>query len=125
MNGSTAEIFIDGTSALKKTVWQAQNNQPRIIPFPRRECATEHLSCTRSEETAASRNRTKNRAARISRTHGVLNCLSRILNASEMFCSLKREDARGVLYNVFSRWNIWTLAAASFVVAVMALGFGA
>ena len=125
MNGNAAQIFIDGTSALNSNVWQVGNKQSRIITFPRRGYEAERISRTRSEEERASRNRAQEHAVRNNRTHGILNSLTRILNASEMFCSLMREDARGVLYNVFSRRSVWTLAAASFVVAVMAIGFGA
>ena len=48
-----------------------------------------------------------------------------ILFSSEMYCSLKFEDAKGCPYNAFDNRTIAVLASASIVLGIASLALGA
>lgn len=47
--------------------------------------------------------------------------IARIADSSEMICSLKYEDVRGIPYNAFTREGIAALTAASSFFAILSI----
>lgn len=110
MAGYATKFLYDGTAAMKP-VPDARHATPRIIAFPAKDY-TQH--------------RRANEAAGIGGLRERLFAWTRnCLLASEMFCSLAHEDARGVAYLLFSKANITALVLASFIVAAVSIAYGA
>ncbi|MBR0404288.1 MAG: hypothetical protein IJI68_03655 [Eggerthellaceae bacterium] len=110
MAGYATNFPYDGTAAMKP-VPGAGHATPKIIAFP-------------------SKGNSRNRRGNVSpESLGLRECflawMRNCLFGSEMFCSLVREDARGVAYKLFSNANIATLAIIGFVVAALSIVYGA
>ncbi len=111
---NTATFTVDGTAALKMDASSAAPKTAHIIAFPR------------IAETTTPANRREGLSTKVRRAFESLhNAVRRVLESSEMYCSLKFEDFRGVAYGVFSKANIKTLTVLSSIVAVLAIAFGA
>ena len=112
MKRNLNQFYVTGTSALKLYESKpAHATTARIVKLPR----IERVDAKR--ERTASHARTSNGTSRSSR-------LKKILDASEMYCSLITEDFRGCSYNLFSKQNVQVLAAAGSAIAVISLFFG-
>ena len=101
---------IDGTSALKVDHCPQRTQTATIIDFP------------------GIRQRTHSRRDRMpaSTPIGVAKARMRgILETSEMYCSLKFEDARGFQYNRFNAKGIAFLSSATALIAIVAIVAGA
>ena len=110
MAGYATKFPYDGTAAMKP-VPDARHATSKIIAFP-------------SKDTA--RHRPVNKASGFDGLRERLFSWTRnCLHASEMFCSLAREDARGVAYMLFSKANVSALAIAGFIVAALSIAYGA
>jgi len=110
MAGYVTNLPLDGTAAMKPFP-NADNTHPRIIAFPSRNRPQLHDEKNAHDVSSVS--------ARVS------SWLRGCLLSSEMYCSLLREDARGVAYKLFSKHNLGTLMLVSFVVAVLSIAYGA
>ena len=110
MAGYATNFPFDGTAAMKP-IGKVGTANAKIIAFP-----TETGERSYRENDARGFKALRNR---------VFAWVRSCLLASEMFCSLKWEDARGVAYKLFSNANIGALAFASFVVAVLSIAYGA
>ncbi len=111
MGNWNANYYSDGSCALEMP---ARYDSPRDARF-RAFAGTEPK---RSNEAKTMRPRRPVEAHEQSR-------LQSILDASEMFCSLKTEDSRGCRFNQFSYGQATFLAGASSLIAIVALILGA
>jgi len=110
MNERIMDCSVDGTVALKPVVAE-RTHTARIIEFP-----------SRNAETAGHINTYDQNPSQL---QAIRNRVTGVLYASEMYCSLVFEDARGVLYDMFSRNDVRILSVASCAVAVLSIAFGA
>ena len=110
MAGYATKFPYDGTAAMKP-VPDARHATSNIIAFPLQD-ASQHRRGNRASGFGGLRER-------------ILAWTRNWLLASEMFCSLAREDARGVAYMLFSKANVSALAIAGFIVAALSIAYGA
>ena len=96
---------VNGTAALKPSGRTNGPRQARVIAFPHNKAHS--ASAVKAPASGKLRMRIWN-----------------ALLASEMYCSLRNEDARGVLYGMFTRGNMLALSMAGFAIAVLAIAFG-
>ncbi len=118
MSENTARFLTNGTSALDSSV-SYRRDIATIIQFPRRECRIVRPFDARQTQLATSIKQ-HNTVADSIRSH-----VKDVLEASEMYCSMKYEDVRGCAYRVFTRASIGTLVFSGSVIAAVALFFGA
>ena len=110
MAGYATNFPYDGTAAMKP-VPGAGHATPKIIAFP-----SKGNSQHRRENASTSS---------LGLCERFLAWVRNCLFGSEMFCSLAREDARGVAYKLFSKANVGAMAIAGFVVAALSIAYGA
>lgn len=110
MAGYATKFPYDGTAAMKP-VPDARHETTRIIAFPAKNNAP-HFTGNSSSGFGGLRER-------------IYAWMRNCLLGSEMFCSLAREDARGVAYMIFSKANISALAIVGFIVAALSIAYGA
>ena len=110
MAGYATNLPLDGTAAMKP-ITNTGYAHPRIISFP---------STNRPQSYSEKKGR-----GLCSMSTRVSSKLRNCLLSSEMYCSLMREDARGVAYKLFSKHNIGALMLVSFLVAVFSIAYGA
>ena len=113
MGERNMELYVDGTSALKLSGFELAVHEPNIIPFDSRAAKT--AGPQRESDTGKHKSPRRNAG----------DALRHVLDASEMYCSLRYEDARGCPYDLFTKHNIAALAAGSTVLGVISLVFGA
>ena len=105
MNEMKAYFMVDGTAALD----QDQCSRERmaiIIPFPGKQDGREARNVSDKP------------------FRQIKGSLKRVLESSEMFCSLKFEDIGGCAYGMFTRAGVRALTVSCSVVAVASLIFG-
>ena len=110
MSGRNSALRIEGTAALKAQACPAANAGSIIIPFPGILRNSPATGIGNSLESIASR--IKERALGI-------------LEASEMYCSLRFEDYRGCQYGIFTKKGVAVLSLALSMVAVVSVILGA
>ena len=111
MNERMMRFPVDGTAALSASIQPKNAHTARIIEF--------------SVQAQNNRDGLRNDETNPKATDTFMTRIRTLVLASEMYCSLVLEDARGVAYNLFSKKAISALAAACFVVATFAIAFGA
>ena len=111
MSKLNANYYTNGTCALEMP---ARYKDPRNARFRAFAGAESHRRETKSIERSHRTQHVKNQSR-----------LQSVLEGSEMFCSLKTEDARGCRFDQFSYGQATFLAGASSVVAIVALLLGA
>ncbi|MBQ9041941.1 MAG: hypothetical protein IJ111_03920 [Eggerthellaceae bacterium] len=104
--------YTNGTAALKMPRWAETAEDAKIIMFPTRNSApaVHNVRAHAQEKPAAER---KTATAK------------RILESSEMYCSLKLESMLGCPYNLFTKQGIAILSACSGAIAIVSLILGA
>lgn len=113
MNQNSKQFYVAGTSALKlNEIEAAIPTTARIVKLP----CIERVDENRGKKPAH---------AKRAQAHSHEKHLKKILDSSEMYCSLITEDFKGCSYNLFSRQNIQLLAVAGTAIAVISLVFGA
>lgn len=110
MAGYTTNFFNDGTAAMKP-VTNVGHVSPKVIVFP--------------DYASTKGNRSETRRGSLTLRERISSWIRDSLLASEMFCSLKLEDARGVSFQLFSKANVGVLAFACFVIATLSIAYGA
>lgn len=110
MAGYATNFFNDGTAAMKP-VTNAGHARPNIIALPS-DARFQSDHCGTRQGSVSLRKR-------------ISSWARGSLLASEMFCSLKLEDARGVSFQLFSTANVGALVFACFVIAVLSIAYGA
>ena len=114
MSARNSVSFVNGTSALKMPRFVEEEDQAKIIVFPSRQAQIQdfpHDEAAREDERPALEAKASEVAKRI----------QRVLESSEMYCSLRLESMSGCPYNLFSRESIVALAAGSSLVGIIAL----
>ena len=113
MGERNASKYTNGTAALKMPRWAESPDDAKIIAFP----SSRMVTCTAHAAT-----REPKRAARHAKPSGRVQ---RILESSEMYCSLKLESMGGCPYNLFTKRGIATLSAGASAIAIVSLILGA
>ena len=112
MTRNLKQFYVAGTSALKLYEYEpAQVSTARIVKLPCIERVDDPEGRASAPKKVADANSRQQR-------------LKSILDASEMYCSLKTEDFRGCRYNLFSKNNVQLLATAGSAIAIISLIFG-
>lgn len=104
--------YTNGTSALKMPRWAETADDAKIIMFPGR-------------QTVAMQRKPAAHVQRKAAEAQPASTLKRILESSEMFCSLRSESMMGCPYNLFSKQGIAALSTGAAVIAAISLAFGA
>lgn len=107
MRRQKANLFVNGTAALEMRQVENRFGPVRILLFPGQQPAQPRHSRESLRRPAQTRFR------------------SRVLDASEMCCSLRYEDMGGCPYHVFTSWQIAAFSACSSAIAAIALLLGA
>ena len=110
MTTIATKFLLDGTAALRPKAADSLRAKPNVVVLPCK--GSYERSCNQHNMPIPFRKRLQ-------------SWVSSTLNASEMFCSLKFEDMRGVVYGLFSKKDIRILCFASFTIAALAIAFGA
>ena len=110
MRGIGARIYTNGTAALEMREHPQLRREDGIIPFP----------LSREDGNAPLPGFG---AAPLVQT--LKSELDRILEGSEMYCSLKLEDFRGCPYGVFTKRGVAVLSSASALLAIISILTGA
>lgn len=110
INSKVMRFDVEGTSALKSQAFPSPKADAAIIPFPNSVREGQDFNLARFLSPLVARTRRK--------------ALS-VLEASEMYCSLRFEDFRGCAYGIFNRKGICALTLATSAMAVASLVFGA
>lgn len=103
-------FYIEGTSALKEEAWALPKGETTIIPFPAPACDKHVQRATQPTKSLASLAKQKALA---------------ILEASEMYCSLRLEDFRGCSYGIFTKGGVTMLSFAISAIAIVSVVAGA
>ncbi len=104
--------YTNGTAALKMPRWAETPEDAKIIMFPTRNNApATNTARTHAQERPAAEHKRPT--------------VKRILESSEMYCSLKLESMLGCPYNLFTKQGIAILSACSGAIAVISLALGA
>ena len=115
----TANLYIDGTSALKPALDVHEGHRATIIQFPgnRNHEERQRLQLDGRPSVPTVFEATN----RLSLKH----LLYSVFASSEMLCSLLFEDVRGCPYHLFSRQTIAaaSVAAAVFAIACIVIGY--
>lgn len=112
MARQNANSYLNGTAALKMPRWVQSPDEAAIIAFPSsRKVASEPARVLPDEGREAPPNPTVG--------------LRRLLDSSEMYCSLKFESMRGVPYGLFTQKGIAALSAGAAAIGLASLVLGA
>ena len=108
---SRSVLYANGTAALDIA---AERERPMLL----------HVTAFKggkAEQPAAS---VRIRAAESVR-HGIVRRARSVLESSEMYCSLRYEDYKGVPYHMFTRGGIAALSGAGSLLAILSIVVGA
>ena len=105
-------MYTNGTSALKMPRWVEAPNDAKIIAFPTsRQVASSSLAPAVTGKAPAPK-----------RASGFVR---KVLDSSEMYCSLRYESMKGCPYNVFSERAIAALSLGGALIGIVSLLLGA
>ena len=96
--------YTNGTSALKITRWAESPEDAKIIAFPGLQAVEDRPARNRPEAQGFAR---------------------RVLDSSEMYCSLRYESMRGCPYNLFTEESIAALSLGGALIGIVSLILGA
>ena len=112
----TANLYIDGTSALKLASNEQYGRRAAIIPFP---------SHAKADSRMPQSDDRKNAKRAITHSSTIFERLYHsVFATSEMLCSLLLEDVRGCPYRMFSRRDIALASASAALIAIASIAFG-
>ena len=112
MSKQNVTAYTNGTSALKMPCWENNSAETSIISFPSsRAVAKSPLHARLSEE-------------RLLPTQ-LPSPVKRLIDASEMACSLRFESMGGCPYNMFTKSNIAVLSTGASLIGLISLILGA
>lgn len=111
MSERNATFYTDGTSALNMGLACPQTRQARIIKFEQRNRVQDGelpVKCSMAEKPS----------------NDFTGYIRRILESSEMYCSLKLESFLGCPYRVLSPQNVTCIAVGSTIIGMISLILG-
>ena len=108
---SRSVLYTDGTAALDIA---AVRKHPMLL----------HVTAFRGGKAEPSAASGRVRAADSAR-NGIARRARSVLESSEMYCSLRYEDYRGVPYHMFTRGGIAALSGAGSLLAILSIVVGA
>ncbi len=108
----SANSYVNGTAALEMPRWIERPDEATIIAFP-----SSHRAC---REDGKDRPGAREEGSRNSKSQ-----VRRMLDSSEMYCSLRFESMRGVPYHLFTNKGIAVLSTGAAVMGVVSLILGA
>ena len=111
MKRNSSQYRVEGTSALQPAYVEPVQKVGHILPFPGNSNINTETSVliTKSGSFA----------------YTVKKCIQSALDASEMYCSLRFEDFKGVPYRVFTKRGVAALSVSSAALACIAIIVGA
>lgn len=112
MSKQNAATYTNGTSALKIPPYANSSEQPNIIAFPGLRAQGKQASHARTPEAPK-------------HLHRPRNAFSRMLESSEMYCSLRLESMKGCPYHLFSPSSIAVLSVGASLIGIVSLILGA
>ena len=113
MGERNANQYTNGTAALQMPRWAETPEEAKIIVFPTSRMSSPAFQLVTSEPKTRARH-----------AHATSK-LQRILESSEMYCSLKLESMLGCPYNLFTKGGIAVLSAGASAIAIISLILGA
>ena len=117
---------VNGTAALELAPDSREGNLAVIVEFPGTLRAGSLGGHGEPACGASAPHHARTRPNRIVETGArLLRRIRGVLAASEMYCSLRFEDARGVAYGKLARPHVQALVSSGTAVAVLSIAFGA